>query len=702
MRKSRRITVAAAVMAALFFLALMAPSVFYVNRNDNDPSTIIAIIGASGYIGSRLYDHFSRTRGWRAIGYDRQAATNENVTRLAAAEISTEMLATFDIVVYLGGLSGRAACDENPSSVHEENVEDIRRIAQRMHKHQTLVFASTSAVGEGSGPTPITETSTLNWALFDSYTASLAKREIALRMLSQSSSSPRMVGLRFGTVIGLSRSQRVNFAHLAMLCNAFTKGTITVSHPESFRAFLWMDDLVRAVFTLASNIQQSNRFDIFHLQSFSANIESVANSVASLTGAMTDWISHNSSLISPGFSLSSHHFIKTFNFTFQGSMNVVLSQLLLDIPKVCMGRELQFRRNNESIPCVVCGGHDLMTILDLGAQPLANDFQSQPGRGSRFPLKLMRCRQCHHAQLSHLIDRKILFSNYSYQSGTSKTLETYFEFIASKVSNETGKRHGTVFEIACNDGSQLDKFKQLGWVTYGADPAENLVKIAAAKGHVVFTGFWGTTVFPALPRSADVDAIVAQNVLAHVGDPVSFVRACKELMNRRTLLYLQTSQCEMFNSGQFDTVYHEHVSFFTAHSFKRLAELAGLHIVDFVITPIHGRSCLVTMRRIQGNVNRFSAFPFRDALRMELANGMNQDWFYLKFRARAESFRVWMQSQLTWFTHNGYEVVAAGAAAKGVVQSFRDVFHPFTQVWFSFIMCKPWCTTSATSLMKPL
>lgn len=93
--------------------------------------------------------------------------------------------------------------------------------------------------------------------------------------------------------------------------------------------------------------------------------------------------------------------------------------------------------------------------------------------------------------------------------------------------------------------------------------------------------FWGVdpVVLPPL------DAIIAQNVLAHVLNPMDFVRACADVMGPTTRLYLHTSQCEMYDSGQFDTIYHEHVSFFGAHSFARMAELVGLMVVNFENTP---------------------------------------------------------------------------------------------------------------------
>ena len=135
-----------------------------------------------------------------------------------------------------------------------------------------------------------------------------------------------------------------------------------------------------------------------------------------------------------------------------------------------------------------------------------------------------------------------------YRSGTSTTLAVYFEWLAKKVVHESGGMTtiGSVLDIACNDGSFLDHFKQFGWKTFGADPAKNLGPIARAKGHKISTGFWGQDLdSEEMPIQNELTAIVAQNVLAHVPDPVGFLKACAKAMGRKTKLYFQMSQCNM-------------------------------------------------------------------------------------------------------------------------------------------------------------
>ena len=478
----------------------------------------VAIIGSSGYIGSRISDYLQNKTDWNITGYDTIFPGQ------ASYEISTNDLRSFHAIIYLGGLTGRVMCLNRPNDVQRENVDDISKLARRMLRSQTLIFASTSAIAEGSGSVPLNEDSPIKSHLLDLYANSLLRREKTLRHLSFTrNTSPQMIGLRFGTVLGLSPSQRIDLSPMALVCQAFLTGKLHVTHPESNRAFLYMEDLMRAVTTIIKRSKQIERFDIFHLQSFSASISSIANTIASLTGAHIHASDHLVTQDSPGFSLNNTKFRNKFNFTFEDNVDYIFSKLINDVPRMCLGR--QSRLDNNSMPCVVCGSHTMYTVLDLHNQPLANDFKMKEQdslTAKRFPLRLVRCPICHHTQLSHTVDRKYLFSHYLYQSGTSNSLKSYFSWLADKVINETQTRNGTVLEIACNDGSQLNEFLKRGWKTVGVDPAKNIIDIARQSGHTVYNGFWGVDHFSNLPSLESLNVIIAQNVLAHVDSPIQF------------------------------------------------------------------------------------------------------------------------------------------------------------------------------------
>jgi len=294
-------------------------------------------------------------------------------------------------------------------------------------------------------------------------------------------------------------------------------------------------------------------------------------------------------------------------------------------------------------PCRVCKGSNMKVTLDIGEQPLANNYVTEPCEQPKYPLILTRCLDCTHTQQDFDTPPTTLFSNYQYTS--SKALSKYFSWMADHVIEETRKPIGTVLEIGANNGAQLDEFSQRGWKTYGVDPAQNIVDNSK---HDIRVGFWGTDTFD-FPVP---DVIVAQNACAHVPDPVKFLKACKDAMGLSTLLYVQTSQCDMYTNGEFDTIYHEHFSFFTIKSMKKAAELAGLTVSNVIKTPMHGNSFMFTMRRtIEDPEIDFDAYSLK-----------------------IEGIKTWVRTKISEFIDNGYTVVAYGAAAKGMtLMNYFDI-----------------------------
>ena len=668
----------------------------------------VAIIGAGGYIGSHLLERMRHHLGALAVtGYDRRNTRHDQrwpsrlLTRhLESQHIPESELQAYDVVIYLGGLTGRVACDSvSEAAVQQENVVDpVEHLARRMRPAQLLIFASTSAIMEGSGEREASEHDAIHEELLDRYTASMWQRERWMRKLAieHVDRAPQLIGLRFGTVIGVSAGQRVDLSPMALVRAAYATGVLRMVHGETHRAFLDLQDLGNAVQRVVHTRNRAPRMAIYHLRSFNANIAALVNAVAARTGARIEGTEHEGADI-VGFSLNGSAFERTFNFSYRGTLHSVVANLDARFPQSVTPQGAHVKHTyvagwdagnttshpSTSIACPVCGSHHLQESLDLHMQPLANDFRPSAAEAlgaERYPLKLMHCRSCHHMHLSHLVSRPHLFSNYLYVSGTSRTLLRYFDWLAEKVENETtisNRRFGqgcqqprAVLEIACNDGSQLDSFKRRGWRTYGVDAAANIVPIAVAKGHNVRVGFWGDDLSAS---QVPVDAIVAQNVLAHVPSPVAFLQACAAAMGSTTKLYIQTSQCNMHQQAQFDTAYHEHLSFFTSRSFRRAAELSKLQVIDFMVTPIHGDSCLWTLMRadvaVEGHAKQNDgnvAAPFAMRLEKQAADGLMTDFFYDRFSARAHAIRDWLLRYIRGLQASGHRLFAYGAAAKGM------------------------------------
>ena len=310
----------------------------------------------------------------------------------------------------------------------------------------------------------------------------------------------------------------------------------------------------------------------------------------------------------------------------------------------------------ENTRCLACDSDDIHMALDLALQPLANSYKkSADATEDRYPLAVKLCYQCKHLQLSHSVDPAIIYKNYLYATGTNQTIKDYSRWFANFVQEYTGIT-GTVLDIGCNDGTQLNYFKDLGFNTYGIDPAENLHD-RSSTNHTVVCDFFGPDAVDKL-SAVDYDAIVAQNVCAHNPDPAGFLQSCRKLMSNDTLLFVQTSQADMVSNNEFDTIYHEHVNFFNANSMKQLAKRVGLHLVDVQKSPIHGNSYIFVL-----SLRDLRPYHVQNIIAMEaplLKLNTYQQW-----RDTVESNVKVLKFHIDQYRKQGYRLIGYGAAAKG-------------------------------------
>jgi nucleoside-diphosphate-sugar epimerase/2-polyprenyl-3-methyl-5-hydroxy-6-metoxy-1,4-benzoquinol methylase len=605
----------------------------------------IGIIGGAGYIGSYLYENLKDNHN--VTVYD-QNKWFEHVNASRSEDISKEELQQFDAVIYLAGLSGRLQCsNKSAEEIYQQNVVNVLRIAMHLGSKQLFIYASTAAILEcyvsNAGGN---ENDLPNIHLFDAYTNSMWQREQVIQTLT----NVRTVGLRFGTVIGISPNQRTDLVHIGMLRSAYLSNQITVHNPECSRAVLHLRDLYRAIEKILASSKVSNQHSIYNLASFNSSVRTIADDIRNYKTVPINNIRVDEDVV--GFRINSSKFQAAYDFAFEGTQDKIIRELIADVSYICRDKDATERI------CRVCKSNKLHTVIDIGRQPLANNYVDTPCEQDVYPLCLVRCLDCYHTQLNFTVKPEIMFRNYQYNSGVSKTLCDYFETLCQKIVRDTGLTGGTVLELACNDGSQLDYFKTVGWNTWGVDPAENIVKMGLAKGHNIICGFWGQREFSEIPTP---DVILAQNVVAHVPDPVKFLEHCAQIMNDSTYLYVQTSQCNMYANGEFDTIYHEHLSFFTIASMMKAAELSGLCVTEVTKQPIHGTSYLFQMRKgLQHSVQALAA------LKEEQDIGLYTSQFYAQYVQNIYKNKQTITSILNTHHNAGIPIVAYGAAAKGM------------------------------------
>ncbi len=321
----------------------------------------------------------------------------------------------------------------------------------------------------------------------------------------------------------------------------------------------------------------------------------------------------------------------------------------------------------EKKDCICCGKSNLSLVLDLNNQPLANSYHKEDEVLEEYPLGLNLCDNCYHLQLTHIVDPDLLFKNYLYCSGTSQTLRDNFEWFSNFVL-EDAPVCKTVLDIACNDGTQLDCFKAKGVETYGIDPAENLYELSS-KNHDVKCEYFDSVFFGHL-----FDVIIAQNVFAHNSDPKKFLDDCCELMDDDSRLYIQTSQAHMVQNNQFDTVYHEHISFFNINSFNELVKRTNLNLIDVIKTPVHGVSYLFVLSKKKMNEHRV-----QNLIDTERETGLYSKKTYDDYKRNilniVESFK-----KVVKHVQGEYPVIGYGAAAKG------NTFLNFTDIKLDYVI----------------
>lgn len=312
----------------------------------------------------------------------------------------------------------------------------------------------------------------------------------------------------------------------------------------------------------------------------------------------------------------------------------------------------------ELIECLACGSTNLSLAIDLGHQPLANNFLKEPSKNESYPLAVNRCVDCFHLQLTHVVDPEIIYKDYAYVSGTSQTYLDYMWWFAKWCREYSGLQFGSVLDIGCNDGSQLDYFNRLGFLTYGVDPAENIHATSTAKGHQVVCGFWDEQSIGNLDNR-QFDIVVAQNSFAHNPDPHTYLELLKPLMKPNGLFFVQTSQADMVRNGEFDTIYHEHVNFYNVNSMNQLCKRTGWELMDVIKTPIHGTSYVFVL-----SITKSKKEHVNNLIAMESA--LLDDKIYKTWANQARKIASEFNSRIALFREQGYAIVGYGAAAKGM------------------------------------
>lgn len=324
------------------------------------------------------------------------------------------------------------------------------------------------------------------------------------------------------------------------------------------------------------------------------------------------------------------------------------------------------KQYKEVFACRCCNGRNLVQYLDLGNQPLANAFHKGDKEQDHYPLKVNVCRECYHSQLSIAVDPNVLYDHYPYQTGTSQSFRSHCKHLATELVNSHHFLSLRVLDIGCNDGTLLEEFRNLGSVVTGVDPAFNLCDVVLNKDISVVPALWNKRVAENLGEKR-FDVITSLNCFAHVDDNVEFLQACHLTLADDGVLIIEVPYFgDLFCGLQFDTIYHEHLSYFSIFPFCHLVAICGFGLSSLKFLSIHGGSVRFYLTKGTDEKTRMLNDPF---LGREVPYGLfNYEGFAERVALLRDEIRTMFKSL------EGQRVVGYGAAAKGnVMLNYCDV-----------------------------
>ena len=318
--------------------------------------------------------------------------------------------------------------------------------------------------------------------------------------------------------------------------------------------------------------------------------------------------------------------------------------------------------------CRICKGSNLTTFLSLGDQPHCNSFvrkEQLEDAEPVWPLEMMFCEDCKLVQLTHVVDPDIMFRDYVYVSGTTRTLDEHFRESAGKLVDKFQlPEDSLIVDIGSNDGTFLRHFKDLGMRVTGVDPALNVAEIANSRGIYTIPDFFTCKTARDIRKAKGPASLVtAAGVFFHIDDMDEVCRGIYELLDDNGVLHVQAIYLgDVLRQTSFDNIYHEHVSLYTVMPLIHLFKRFGLTIFDLEHSEIHGGTMLYY-------VCRKGAYEVRDSVTKQLEYERSRGWdkldAYLEFAGRVQKIREEMMNILRDLKSRGKSIAAYTAPAKG-------------------------------------
>ena len=320
--------------------------------------------------------------------------------------------------------------------------------------------------------------------------------------------------------------------------------------------------------------------------------------------------------------------------------------------------------------CRLCNSKNLRLFLDLGHHPPSDQFINEDKINKSiiyYPLKVLSCINCGFKQLNYVVDPKILYQDdYPYESSLTRDGNKHFrEFAHSCKRRFSLNKNDTVLDIGSNVGNLLSHFKNIGINILGVDPAKNICKIANSRGIKTINSFFNQKICKEIiKKHRQIKIITGSNVFAHIDDLENFFKCFKILAKKNGVLIIEVPYfLNLIKNLEYDTIYHEHLSYITLIPLIRYLKKKNLEIFDVEEKDIHGGS----IRIFISNKNKFKKTKnLKKILVKEKKAKLNDMKNLINFSKNVKKNRLELLNLLVKLKSKNKKIILLSAPAKGM------------------------------------
>lgn len=315
--------------------------------------------------------------------------------------------------------------------------------------------------------------------------------------------------------------------------------------------------------------------------------------------------------------------------------------------------------------CRICDSNKMDLVLDLGLHPWGNHFlrPEEAGKEAFYPLRLMYCHDCTTTQLDYTVKKEIMFSDHTYLSGVTKSLNDHFQSVANYIDTNffKYKKPKSIMDIGSNDGTQLEKYKDLGFDVLGIESSKTISQIANKKGIPTINSFFNDKL--AIELNKKFDVINASGVFFHLEELHSVTEGIRRSLDENGVFVVQFLYMKkILQNLAFDQIYHEHLLYYNLKPIQTLLVRHGLSMFDAYLSPIHGGSIIGMISHIN---RRTPSKRLLKLIKKEDEANCNHITAYRKF---SEDIQILKKENRIFLDHakkSGKKIFGFGAPVKG-------------------------------------